>query len=143
MPTYEFRNKQTGDVTEHIMRISERDQFILENPQLEQTITVAPAFAGDHISVKRDTGFKEVLQKGVEHCLRGDVFQIVPSRRFAQKFEGDDFQVYRALRSVNPSPRRRGAVLCACHWAACGMRRRFAAIAGPISAPCRARSFRG
>jgi anthranilate synthase component 1 len=36
--------------------------------------------------------------------LRGDVFQIVPSRRFAQKFQGDDFQVYRALRSVNPSP---------------------------------------
>jgi len=63
MPTYEFRNKQTGDVTEHIMRISEREQFILDNPQLEQTITVAPAFAGDHISVKRDTGFKEVLQK--------------------------------------------------------------------------------
>src|SRR5690606_39564882 len=39
-----------------------------------------------------------------EHCQRGDVFQIVPSMRFTQKFSGDDFNVYRTLRSVNPSP---------------------------------------
>lgn len=63
MPTYEFRNKQTGEVTEHIMRISERDEFIKNNPHLEQTITQAPAFAGDHITLRKDTGFKEVLQK--------------------------------------------------------------------------------
>ena len=63
MPTYEFRNKETGEVTEHIMRISQREQFIKDNPHLEQTITSAPAFAGDHITIKKDTGFKEVLQR--------------------------------------------------------------------------------
>lgn len=73
MPTYEFRNKQTGDVTEHIMRISEREQFILDNPHLEQTITIAPAFAGDHVSLKRDTGFKEVLQKINERNPHNDL----------------------------------------------------------------------
>lgn len=44
------------------------------------------------------------VRKGIEHCQRGDVFQIVLSRRFIQPFEGDDFKVYRALRSINPSP---------------------------------------
>jgi hypothetical protein len=73
MPTYEFRNKQTGNVTEHIMRISEREQFILDNPHLEQTITIAPAFAGDHVSLKRDTGFKEVLQKINERNPHNDL----------------------------------------------------------------------
>jgi hypothetical protein len=63
MPTYEFRNIETGEVTEHIMRIAEREQFILDNPHLQQTITSAPAFAGDHITIKKDTGFKEVLQR--------------------------------------------------------------------------------
>lgn len=63
MPTYEFRNIETGEVTEHIMRIAEREQFLLDNPHLHQTITSAPAFAGDHITIKKDTGFKEVLQR--------------------------------------------------------------------------------
>lgn len=63
MPTYEFRNKQTGEVTEHVMRISELDAFKDANPHLERFITQAPAFAGDHITIKKDTGFKEVLQK--------------------------------------------------------------------------------
>ena len=63
MPTYEFRNKETGEVTERILRMSEREQYLLDNPHLEQTITIAPAFAGDHIIIKKDTGFKEVLQR--------------------------------------------------------------------------------
>jgi hypothetical protein len=63
MPTYEFRNTQTGEVIEKIMRIAEREQFLLDNPHLQQTITSAPAFAGDHITIKKDTGFKEVLQR--------------------------------------------------------------------------------
>ena len=46
----------------------------------------------------------EFLREGIRHCLRGDVFQIVLSRRFEQPFKGDDFKVYRALRSINPSP---------------------------------------
>src|SRR5574344_969861 len=47
---------------------------------------------------------KANVRKCVKHCLRGDVFQIVISRRFVQKYEGDDFKLYRALRSINPSP---------------------------------------
>jgi anthranilate synthase component 1 len=45
-----------------------------------------------------------MVQKGIQSCLRGDVFQIVLSRKFEQQFSGDEFNVYRALRSVNPSP---------------------------------------
>ncbi|WP_187261505.1 anthranilate synthase component I family protein [Pontibacter beigongshangensis] len=49
-------------------------------------------------------GFLENVAKAKQHCFRGDVFQLVLSRRFAQAFKGDEFNVYRALRSVNPSP---------------------------------------
>jgi anthranilate synthase component 1 len=45
-----------------------------------------------------------MVTKGKEHCYRGDVFQIVLSRQFSQMFKGDDFNVYRSLRSINPSP---------------------------------------
>jgi anthranilate synthase component 1 len=51
-----------------------------------------------------DEEFKKMVTKGKEHCFRGDVFQIVLSRQYAQQFLGDDFNVYRALRSINPSP---------------------------------------
>ena len=59
---------------------------------------------GDVVSTLTDEEHKENIRKGIKHCLRGDVFQIVLSRRFIQKFEGDDFKLYRALRSINPSP---------------------------------------
>lgn len=59
---------------------------------------------GEESSNFTDEQFMEVLKKGKEHVYRGDVFQIVLSRRFSQKFDGDDFNLYRALRSVNPSP---------------------------------------
>ncbi len=48
--------------------------------------------------------YMEMVKKGIQHCRRGDVFQIVLSRCFKQAFSGDDFKVYRALRSINPSP---------------------------------------
>lgn len=51
-----------------------------------------------------DNEFLQVIDKGKEHCYRGDVFQIVLSRRFICGFRGDEFNVYRALRSINPSP---------------------------------------
>lgn len=51
-----------------------------------------------------DEEHKANVRKGIAHCLRGDVFQIVLSRRFIQPYAGDDFKVYRALRSINPSP---------------------------------------
>lgn len=51
-----------------------------------------------------DEDFRNYVSLGKKHCLRGDVFQLVLSRRFSQEFKGDDFNVYRALRSINPSP---------------------------------------
>ena len=51
-----------------------------------------------------DEEFLKVIEKGKEHCFRGDVFQIVLSRRFTAGFKGDEFNVYRSLRSINPSP---------------------------------------
>lgn len=59
---------------------------------------------GPVTSTITDEQHKANVRKGVAHCLRGDVFQIVLSRRFIQPYVGDDFKVYRALRSINPSP---------------------------------------
>lgn len=59
---------------------------------------------GQEQSNYTDSEFLEILEKGKEHCLVGDVFQIVLSRRFQSGFGGDEFNVYRALRSINPSP---------------------------------------
>jgi len=51
-----------------------------------------------------DESFKKQVALAKKHCMRGDVFQLVLSRRFSQAFKGDEFNVYRALRSINPSP---------------------------------------
>ena len=59
---------------------------------------------GETTSPLTDDEHKANIRRGIQHCLRGDVFQIVLSRRFCQKYEGDDFKLYRALRSINPSP---------------------------------------
>jgi anthranilate synthase component 1 len=59
---------------------------------------------GEERTNQTDEEFLKVLAQGQQHCLRGDVFQIVLSRRFQQGFSGDEFNVYRALRSINPSP---------------------------------------
>ena len=59
---------------------------------------------GKEYSTITDDEYMENVRDGVKHCHRGDVFQIVLSRRFVQPFTGDDFKVYRALRSINPSP---------------------------------------
>ena len=59
---------------------------------------------GKQTSNLTDNQFLEFVKKGKEHCYRGDVFQLVLSRRFSQGFQGDEFNVYRTLRSINPSP---------------------------------------
>jgi len=59
---------------------------------------------GDIKSNLTDNEFRNQVEVARKHCQRGDVFQLVLSRRFSQKFAGDDFNVYRALRSINPSP---------------------------------------
>ncbi len=76
-----------------------------------ETIIKAQAFntqnfeiIGEETSNCTDEDFKEYVKKAKGHCKRGDVFQLVLSRQFQQKFKGDEFNVYRALRSINPSP---------------------------------------
>lgn len=59
---------------------------------------------GETTSPLTDEEHKVNIRQGIAHCLRGDVFQMVLSRRFEQRFVGDDFKLYRALRSINPSP---------------------------------------
>lgn len=62
------------------------------------------SMAGDRVSSITDEEYKAMVREGIRYCRRGDVFQIVLSRRFEQAFQGDDFKVYRSLRSINPSP---------------------------------------
>ncbi|RPH32116.1 MAG: anthranilate synthase component I family protein [Bacteroidales bacterium] len=59
---------------------------------------------GPEQSNMTDDKYKEMIEQGKKHCARGDVFQIVLSRKFSREFTGDEFNVYRALRSINPSP---------------------------------------
>ena len=59
---------------------------------------------GEVTSTLTDDEHRANIRRAIAHCLRGDVFQMVLSRRFEQRFEGDDFNLYRALRGVNPSP---------------------------------------
>lgn len=92
--------------------------YLLENivdgesklPYVEQLIqqqafkTYPFKLVGKESSNITDEAFRELVRKGKYHCKIGDVFQIVLSRQFEHDFEGDDFQVYRVLRSINPSP---------------------------------------
>ncbi len=59
---------------------------------------------GDETSALTNEQYKDMVTKAKAHCKRGDVFQLVLARRFSQQFEGDEFNVYRALRAINPSP---------------------------------------
>lgn len=82
---------------------SQLDQLLIQikNPleQLHDFKTV-----GEERSNLSDEEFKELVRIGKAHCQKGDVFQIVFSRQYQQSFIGDEFQVYRVLRSLNPSP---------------------------------------
>ena len=62
------------------------------------------ASVSEESSNLEDEEYIEIVKKGIQSCYRGDVFQIVLSRRFQQSFTGDEFNVYRALRNINPSP---------------------------------------
>ncbi|MGB5982500.1 MAG: anthranilate synthase component I family protein [Nonlabens sp.] len=67
-------------------------------------VTTYDFSAGAETSEMTDDDFKNLVVKGKEHCQRGDVFQMVLSRKFKQEYRGDDFEVYRQLRAINPSP---------------------------------------
>ncbi len=59
---------------------------------------------GEETSQPDEETYKKMVTQGKKHCFRGDVFQMVVSRQFTQAFKGDEFNVYRALRHINPSP---------------------------------------
>jgi anthranilate synthase component 1 len=83
----------------------ESEVAVVESLIRSKDVPVYPFSAkDDEMSNMSDEDYKEMVKKGIASCHRGDVFQIVLSRRFQQKFIGDEFNVYRALRSVNPSP---------------------------------------
>lgn len=83
-----------------ISRIEELQAILINNNIASYNFETV----GDEVSTISDEEHKEMIQKGIAHCKRGDVFQIVLSRCFKQQFAGDDFKVYRSLRSINPSP---------------------------------------
>ena len=83
----------------------ESDSTLLESLIRSKDVPVYPFKAkGNEQSNMSDDDYREMVKKGITSCHRGDVFQIVLSRRFQQAFTGDEFNVYRALRSINPSP---------------------------------------
>ena len=83
----------------------ESELMILESLIRSKDIPTYPFQSkGEESSNMTDEDYKEMVKKGIASSHRGDIFQIVLSRRFEQKFQGDEFNVYRALRNINPSP---------------------------------------
>lgn len=94
-------------IIEHYLEGEEGDSGI---PKIEMILNNKniPSYSfkreGEECSNYTDLEFLEILRRGREHCFKGDVFQIVLSRAYWAGFKGDEFNVYRALRSINPSP---------------------------------------
>lgn len=86
--------------TENQNNISEIEQLL----QAKNFASYSFAKEGETISNLTDEAFQQNVAIAKKHCYRGDVFQLVLSRRFSQSFKGDEFNVYRALRNINPSP---------------------------------------
>jgi anthranilate synthase component 1 len=83
----------------------ESELAVVESRIRSKDVPVYPfGVSGEESSNLTDQGYMDLVEKGIKSCLRGDVFQIVLSRRYQLRFTGDEFNVYRALRNVNPSP---------------------------------------
>ena len=92
-------------ICENLVKDVESDLPLLESLIRSKDVPVFPfGVTGEETSNVTNDQYIEMVKKGIASCLRGDVFQIVLSRRFQQNFTGDEFNVYRALRSINPSP---------------------------------------
>ncbi len=90
---------------ENTMGGLESESGLVESLIKSKDVPVYPFYMqGEETSNMKDEEYRQMVRKGIQHCHRGDVFQIVLSRRFQQGFRGDEFNVYRALRSINPSP---------------------------------------
>jgi anthranilate synthase component I len=86
--------------TEADIRHKEIAQLILRQDAAQYPF----ALEGQETSTMTDEEHRQMIRDCKRHIFRGDIFQIVPSRRFSYSYSGDDFNVYRALRSINPSP---------------------------------------
>lgn len=98
---FEHTYTPEGEVPKPIADGLETLEFFVKNPK--RSTTDFKITAEEETNIKDDR-MREIVNQCIKHCLRGDVFQIVPSRRYSRAFSGDDFNVYRALRSINPSP---------------------------------------
>lgn len=92
-----FKNTFNGDDDDDLEKI----EYIIQNKNFPE---YSFKINGEEESNLNDEGFMDIVEKMKKHILRGDVFQIVPSRAYNQGFLGDEFNVYRCLRSINPSP---------------------------------------
>ena len=99
-----FKNEVTlfkNNFDEELSGGLEKIEYLIQNKNFpEYTFDTI----GEEHSNLTNEGFMEIVEKMKTHILRGDVFQIVPSRAYNQQFSGDEFNVYRCLRSINPSP---------------------------------------
>jgi anthranilate synthase component 1 len=92
-------------ICENLVAGVESDRALVESLLYSKDIPVFPfSRAGEESSNLEDESYRELVRAGIRHCHRGDVFQVVLSRRYQQSFRGDEFNVYRALRHINPSP---------------------------------------
>ncbi len=90
---------------ENVIEGLESDVLMIESLIKSKDVPTYPFKTQDsETSNMSNEDYTEMVKKGVQSCYRGDVFQIVLSRKFQQRFTGDEFNVYRALRSINPSP---------------------------------------
>lgn len=92
-----FKNTFNGDDNDDLEKL----EYIIQNKNFPE---YSFKIDGEEQSNLSNDGFMEIVEKMKKHILRGDVFQIVPSRAYNQGFLGDEFNVYRCLRSINPSP---------------------------------------
>jgi anthranilate synthase component 1 len=92
-----FKNNFNGEEDEDLEKI----EYLIQNKNFPE---YSFDTVGEEQSNLTNEGFMDIVEKMKKHILRGDVFQIVPSRAYNQEFSGDEFNVYRCLRSINPSP---------------------------------------
>lgn len=92
-----FKNTFNGDDNADLEKV----EYLIQNKNFPE---YSFKIDGEESSNMSNEGFMDIVEKMKKHILRGDVFQIVPSRAYTQGFLGDEFNVYRCLRSINPSP---------------------------------------
>lgn len=92
-------------VFEHIpQNTPSKLQEVVQKIQHQSFPTYPFRLVGEEKANMKEEDFAVIVDKAKSHCRKGDVFQMVLSRQFSQAFQGDDFQLYRSLRSINPSP---------------------------------------